>query len=77
MADKTTTKSPATNVGIIQPGMVADTGTVGEAGVGGFDTPTAPPPPPLPPPLARAVGDGWMAFAETACGRSIFCSETG
>jgi hypothetical protein len=74
MADKTTTKSPATNVGIIQPGMVAVTGTAGEVGVGGFDTPTAPP---LPPPLARAVGDGWMAFAETACGRFIFCSETG
>jgi hypothetical protein len=74
MADKTTTKSPATNVGIIQPGMVAATGTVGDAGVGVFDTPTAPP---LPPPLTGTAGNGLMAFAETVCGRSIFCSETG
>jgi hypothetical protein len=54
--------------------MVATTEIVAEAGVGVFDTPTAPP---LPPPLTGTAGNGLMAFAETVCGRSIFCSETG
>ena len=65
MADKTTTKSPAINVGMIQPGIVATPGGVAKAGLGGFDTPTG------------ARGTGLMASADTVCGREISCSETG
>jgi len=65
MADKTTTKSPAINVGIIQPGRVATPGAVAKAGLGGFDMPTG------------ATGTGLMASAETVFGSEISCSETG